>query len=77
MVAPVAQGGGLASRLVETQDEAAIDAGAQHAVRQASPAMQRLVVARGWRAVAPASIDPRFPDVRFQVMTTRDLRTGA
>ena len=76
VVARTAEGRGLASRLVEVQDEAAIEAGAQHAVRQASPAMQRLAAARGWRAVGAASPDPRFPDVRFQIMT-RDLTTGA
>ena len=76
VVARSAQKIGLASRLVEVQDAAAIEAGARHAVRQASPAMQRLVGERGWRGVGPASIDPRFPGVPFQIMT-RDLQTGA
>ena len=76
VVARSAQGRGLASRLVEVQDAAAVEAGARHAVRQASPAMQRLVGERGWRGVGPASIDPRFPGVPFQIMT-RDLRASA
>lgn len=62
-----ARGNGLARRLLDAQDAFARKAGARHAVRQASPAMVRLLVHRAWRILGPASPDPRFPGVRFQV----------
>jgi GNAT superfamily N-acetyltransferase len=62
-----AQGGGLARRLLDAQDAFARRAGARHAVRQASPAMVRLLVHRAWRILGPATPDPRFTGVRFQV----------
>jgi GNAT superfamily N-acetyltransferase len=67
VVSPADQGAGLGRRLLQAQDEAALAAGARHAVRQASPAMVRLLLPRGWRVVGPASTDPRFPGVPFQV----------
>ena len=69
VVAASARRHGLAARLLDVQDEAAREAGAAHAVRQASPAMARLLGRRGWRHVAPANADPRFPGVRFSIMT--------
>lgn len=68
VVSPAARRYGLASRLLDVQDSAAIEAGAAHGVRQASPGMRRLLIGRGWRDVAPAGADPRFPGVAFQVM---------
>ena len=50
------------------QDAAAQVRGASHAVRQASPRMAELLQHRGWRTLGPASPDPRFPDVDFQVV---------
>jgi N-acyl-L-homoserine lactone synthetase len=67
VVCPSAQGVGLAGRLLDVQDQATREAGAQRAVRQASPAMVRLLVRRGWQIVGPATPDPRFPGVPFQV----------
>ncbi|NQT16886.1 MAG: GNAT family N-acetyltransferase [Planctomycetes bacterium] len=62
-----AQGGGLARRLLDAQDAFARRAGARHAVRQASPAMVRLLVRRAWRILGPATPDPRFTGFRFEV----------
>ncbi|MGI8805930.1 MAG: hypothetical protein ACR2IN_09650 [Thermoleophilaceae bacterium] len=70
VVAASAQRHGLASRLLDVQDDGAREAGATHAVRQASPAMARLLERRGWRHAAPAGADPRFPGVGFRIMTT-------
>jgi GNAT superfamily N-acetyltransferase len=67
VVCPAAQGAGLGRRLLEAQDQAAWEAGTQRAVRQASPAMVRLLLPRGWRILGPATVDPRFPGVPFQV----------
>jgi GNAT superfamily N-acetyltransferase len=67
IVCPTAQGSGLGRRLLQVQDDAALAAGARYAVRQASPAMVRLLLRRGWRVLGPASADPRFPGVPFQV----------
>lgn len=67
VVAPSAQGAGLGRRLLDAQDEAIRVLGAKTAVRQASPAMLRLLAHRGWRIVGPATIDPRFPGVEFHV----------
>ena len=39
----------------------------RYAVRQASPTMVRLLLRRGWQVVGPASDDPRFPGISFQV----------
>jgi GNAT superfamily N-acetyltransferase len=69
VVAASARRRGLAWRLLDVQEEAARDAGALHAVAQSSPGMVRLRERRGWRDIAPASPDPRFPGVRFRVMT--------
>jgi GNAT superfamily N-acetyltransferase len=68
VVAAVARRHGLASQLLDAQDEAARAAGCAYAVRQSSPAMSRLLVRRGWRDVGPAGRDERFPGVRFEVM---------
>lgn len=62
-----AQGGGLARRLLDAQDAFARRVGARHAVRQASPAMVRLLVRRAWRILGPATPDPRFTGVLFEV----------
>ena len=69
VVSPECQGRGLGKRLLAVQDEHALASGAAHAVRQASPAMIRLLVPRGWRVLGPARSDPRFPGVEFQVAT--------
>jgi GNAT superfamily N-acetyltransferase len=66
VVAPEAQGNGLARKLLDAQDAFAASAGARHAVRQASPAMVRLLAHRNWRILGPATPDPRFPGVCFQ-----------
>jgi len=63
------RGGGLANALLDRQDEAARAAGAVLAVRQASPAMRRLLERRGWRDHGPAPPDPRFPGIEFRVMS--------
>lgn len=68
VVSPSAQRCGLATQLLDVQDEAALEAGAAHALRQASPGMCRLLTRRGWRDVAAARTDPRFPGVSFRVM---------
>jgi len=74
VVCPSVQGCGLGQRLLDAQDQTARRLGARHALRQASPAMLRLLAPRGWRIVGPARIDPRFPGVQFQVaaLTFRD-----
>ena len=63
------RGHGLATLLLDHQDDAARHAGAVLAVRQASPAMKRLLERRGWRDHGPGPADPRFPGVRFTVMS--------
>jgi GNAT superfamily N-acetyltransferase len=68
VVAAAARRHGLAGQLLDAQDAAARAAGCAYAVRQASPAMSRLLVRRGWRDVGPAGRDERFPGVRFEVM---------
>ena len=60
---------GLASRLVAVREEAAAAAGAAHGLCQASPAVCRLLLGRGWDRFGPAPRDPRFPEVTFQIMT--------
>ena len=67
VVDPGCQGRGLGKRLLTVQDEHAVASGAAHAVRQASPAMVRLLAPRGWRLLGPARPDSRFPGVEFQV----------
>lgn len=69
VVSPSTRRLGLAGLLLDAQDEAAAGAGAMNAVRQAAPAMRRVLLGRGWRHVAAASIDARFPGVEFQIMT--------
>lgn len=73
VVAQECQGRGLGKRLLAVQDEHAVASGAAHAVRQASPAMARLLMPRGWRLLGAARTDPRFPGVEFQVVCL-DLR---
>ena len=68
VVAAAARRHGLASQLLDAQDEAARAARCTFAVRQASPSMSRLLQRRGWRSFGPASADERFPGVRFEVM---------
>jgi GNAT superfamily N-acetyltransferase len=63
------RGAGLAQSLLDRQDEAARAAGAVIAVRQASPAMRRLLERRGWRYHGAGPADARFPGVAFSVMS--------
>jgi GNAT superfamily N-acetyltransferase len=63
------RGRGVAQDLLDVQDAAAREAGATIAVRQASPAMRRLLERRGWREHGPGPDDPRFPGVLFTVMS--------
>jgi len=63
------RGRGIAGALLDRQDEAAREASAVLAVRQASPAMHRILERRGWRDHGPAPADPRFPGVAFRVMS--------
>jgi len=63
------RGRGIAESLLNRQDQAARDAGAGLAVRQASPAMKRILERRGWRDHGPAPADPRFPTTQFCVMS--------
>jgi predicted GNAT family N-acyltransferase len=67
VVGHAAQRQGLASRLLDLQDAAAVQAGATCALRQASPSMCRLLVKRGWDLLGPAISDPRFPGLDFTV----------
>lgn len=67
VVCPSMQGEGLGKRILDVQDEAAFSQGAQHAVRQASPGMVRLLRRRGWEILGRASNDARFPGEEFQV----------
>jgi len=62
------RGRGLAQALLDRQDDAARAAGVVLAVRQASPAMRRLLERRGWQYHGPGPADPRFPCVEFSVM---------
>jgi len=62
------RGQGIASLLLDRQDEAARAAGAVLAVRQASPAMKRLLERRGWSDHGLAPADSRFTGVDFSVM---------
>jgi GNAT superfamily N-acetyltransferase len=73
IVHPAHRGGGIAQQLLDTQDTAARKAGATLAVRQASPAMRRLLERRGWCYHGPGPADPRFPGTEFSVMSL-DLR---
>ena len=61
VVCPSMQGRGLGWRILDVKDQAAIQQGVQHAVRQASPGMVRLLRKRGWIVLGPASADSRFP----------------
>jgi GNAT superfamily N-acetyltransferase len=63
------RGYGLAQMLLDKQDEAARTEKAVLAVRQASPAMRRLLERRGWKYHGPGPADPRFPGVAFSVMS--------
>jgi GNAT superfamily N-acetyltransferase len=67
VVCPSMQGRGLGWQILDAQDQAAVEHGARHAVRQASPGMVRLLSRRGWKIVGPASTDSRFPGEVFQV----------
>lgn len=65
------RGSSIAFGLLDQQDEAARAAGAVLAVRQASPALRPLLEGRGWRCHGPGPADPRFPRIRFEVMSLR------
>jgi len=62
------RGAGIAQALLDTQDVAASAAGAVLGVRQASPAMRRLLERRGWQYHGAGPVDARFPGVDFSVM---------
>jgi len=63
------RGQGIAAALLDCQDQAAREAGAVLAARQASPAMRRILERRGWRDHGPGPSDPRFPGTCFTVMS--------
>lgn len=63
------RGRGLATLLLDQQDRAAKAASAVLSVRQASPQMRGILERRGWQNHGPAPADPRFPGVRFTVMS--------
>jgi len=63
------RGRGIAAALLDAQDRASKEAGAVIAVRQASPAMKRILDRRGWRDHGPGPMDPRFPGIQFTVMS--------
>jgi GNAT superfamily N-acetyltransferase len=63
------RGSGIGQMLLDTQDQAASAAGAVIAVRQASPAMRRLLERRGWRYHGAVPVYPGFPGIEFSVMT--------
>jgi GNAT superfamily N-acetyltransferase len=63
------RGRGIADAMLDRQDQAAREAHAVFAVRQASPAMRRLLLRRGWREHGPGPADARFPGVVFSVMS--------
>jgi len=65
------RGCGLAQSLLDVQDAAALEAGATLSVRQASPAMRRLLERRGWQEHGPGPWDARFPGTQFTVMSLR------
>ncbi len=69
VVESVYRGRGVAQALLDTQDAEARALGAVLAVRQASPAMRRLLERRGWRYHGPGPADLRFPGVAFSVMS--------
>jgi hypothetical protein len=63
------RGQGLASRILDVRNEAALDAGAAYSVAQATPEVSRTLIRRGgWRHIGPARTDPRFPGVVFHIM---------
>lgn len=61
-------GYGLGRAILDAQDAAIEAHGAQFSVRQASPAMVRLLLRRGWTIAGPAASDARFPGVQFSVV---------
>ena len=69
IVHPEWRGRGLAEQLLGAQDEAAREAEAILAVRQASRAMRRLLERRGWQYHGPGPFDARFPHEEFGVMS--------
>ena len=68
VVAAAAQGHGLAWQLADAQNAAARAAGCTFTVCQASPAMTRMLLRRGYHEAGPAPPDHRFPGVGFVVM---------
>jgi N-acyl-L-homoserine lactone synthetase len=68
VVATAARGHGLFLQLADTQKAAARAAGCTFLVCQASPAMRRLLLRRGWEETCPGPADDRFPGVGFVVM---------
>jgi GNAT superfamily N-acetyltransferase len=69
IVDPHYRGSGIAQALLDAQDRTARAEGATIALRQASPAMRRLLERRGWCYHYAGPADPRFPGVEFSVMS--------
>jgi len=63
------RGRGVLRMLLDAQDQAAFEAGAVLAVRQASSRMRVALVRRGWRHHGPSHHDRRFPLESFAVMS--------
>lgn len=59
---------GLGRQILDAQDEAINVQKIDFSVRQASPAMVRLLLRRGWHVAGPATPDQRFPGVEFSVV---------
>jgi hypothetical protein len=62
------KGCGLGRQILDAQDNAIDSETVSFSVRQASPAMVRLLIHRGWYVAGPASSDSRFRDVQFSVV---------
>jgi hypothetical protein len=68
VVAAAARGQRLFWKLADAENAAARAAGCTFLVCQASPAMRRLLLRRGWQEAGAAPADGRFPGVGFVVM---------
>lgn len=64
---------GIAWKLLNTQQEAAVAKGAAIAMRQASKPMMPLLTRMGCEFLGPALVDPKFPGVEFTVAIRRFL----
>jgi GNAT superfamily N-acetyltransferase len=61
-------GHGLGRKILDAQDAAIRAENIGYSVRQASPAMVRLLLRRGWHVAGSATPDRRFPGVEFSVV---------